>query len=179
MVRYSLLFWLPLYLASYLQMSPSHAGYISTRFELYGIGGVLLAAYLSDYVFHARRFLVAMMMMLMLACGCAAASLLHVGSAPWLPTAIVALLGCALFGADTILLGAATQDAAGTEQIGTVAGFVDGAGSIGQLIAPLLIAFVSENFGWPTVFRYLAVIALLCAVLLGWGTRLERRMESV
>ena len=39
MIRYSLVFWLPLYLASQLKMTPVRAGYVSSGLEGYGVAG--------------------------------------------------------------------------------------------------------------------------------------------
>jgi MFS transporter, OPA family, sugar phosphate sensor protein UhpC len=175
LIRYSLLFWLPLYLTDQLLMTPVGAGYASSQLEGYGVLGVVAAGYLSDYVFKARRFPVAMLMMVLLSFICVIASYLSPGAPAWRIGLIVALLGCATYGADTILVGAAVQDAAKLENVGTVAGVVDGAGSFGQVLSPLLVAFVSSRFGWPAVFRGLAAMAIACSVLLAWNLGLERK----
>lgn len=179
MIRYSLTFWLPLYLVSQLKMTPVHAGYLSGWLEGYGVVGVLVAAYASDYLFHARRFPVAALMMLLLVAICIAASCLSAAAAAWQATLIVALLGGAIFGADTLLVGAATLDSAKGEHMGTVAGAVDGAGSAGQVLSPLLVVLVSQSWGWPAVFRCLSLMALLCALLLILGAKTERTSLAV
>jgi sugar phosphate permease len=174
LIRYSLLFWLPLYMTSHLQMTPTHAGYASSRLEGYGIAGVLGAGYLSDILFKARRFPVAALLMFLLAIICVFASHLGLESSDWRIGVVIALLGFMIYGADTILVGAATQDAARLEHMGTLAGVVDGAGSLGQVLSPLLIVFVSERFGWPSVFQALAMAAVACSILLVSSVRLER-----
>ncbi len=174
MIRYSLVFWLPLYLANQLKMTPVRAGYVSSGLEGYGVAGVLGAAYASDHLFRARRFPVAALMMLSLSATCIVTSYLTVVAAAWQVALILALLGCATYGTDTLLAGAATQDSANTEDIGTIAGAVDGAGSTGQILSPIFVAVISQHWGWPAVFRYLALTALLCAVLLALGLKTEQ-----
>ena len=80
------------------------------------------AAYASDHLFRARRFPVAALMMLSLSAACIVTSYLTVVAAAWQIALILALLGCATYGTDTLLAGAATQDSANTEDIGTIAG---------------------------------------------------------
>jgi sugar phosphate permease len=174
MIRYTLVFWLPLYLANQLKMTPIRAGYVSSGLEGYGVAGVLGAAYASDHLFRARRFPVAALMMLSLSATCIVTSYLSVVASAWQIAVILALLGCATYGTDTLMAGAATQDSANTEDIGTIAGAVDGAGSTGQILSPIFVAVISQHWGWPAVFRYLALTALLCSVLLALGVKTER-----
>src|SRR5262245_22474161 len=48
LIRYSFLFWLPLYMTEVLQYSPVHSGYASAVYELAGLVGVLFAGYVSE-----------------------------------------------------------------------------------------------------------------------------------
>jgi sugar phosphate permease len=172
--RYSLLFWLPLYLTDYLKMSLVRAGYVSSVFEVVGIVGVLAAAYLSDFVFGARRLPVAFLFTSMLACGCMLTSMIE-PSVRDLSLFAFAILGACTFGADTLLVGVATQESAAEGKVGTATGFVDGCGSLGQLLAPILVVNISQLFGWPNVFRCLGVAALVCSYILRGGFQSEHR----
>jgi sugar phosphate permease len=173
LIRYSLLFWLPVLLAGQLHILPVRAGYLSSWLSAVGILGVLSAAYLSDYLFRAKRFPVAMLMMVLLTVTCLWASKLNVNSEYWFVILVMALLGYATYGADTLLVGAAAQDAARSSHMGTIAGIVDGTGSIGAVLSPLLVSLIMKLWGWPAVFEFLAVIAGLCAALLLWGRATE------
>jgi MFS transporter, OPA family, sugar phosphate sensor protein UhpC len=174
LVRYSLLFWLPLFLSNQLGILPVQAGHAASWLGAYGVIGVLGAAYLSDYVFKSRRFPVAMLMMLLLSVVCIAASQLSSGVANWRVLLVVALLGCATYGADTLLVGAAAQDATGVAHMGTVSGIIDGAGSGGEVLSPIFVSLIARLWGWPGVFQCLGAIALLCTIVLALGLTTER-----
>ncbi len=174
MTRYSLLFWLPLYLTDSLKMPFARAGYISSVFQIVGIAGVLAAGYLSDFVFRSHRLPVAFLFTCMLACGCFFTSMIE-PSVRYLSLFDFAILGACTFGADTLLVGVATQESVVERKVGTAMGFVDGCGSFGQLLAPVLVANVSQLFGWPSVFRCLGVAAVVCSCILWGGCQTERR----
>jgi MFS transporter, OPA family, sugar phosphate sensor protein UhpC len=179
LIRYSLLFWLPLFLSSQLRIPPVRAGHSASWLGIYGVIGVLCAAYLSDYVFKARRFPVALFMMLLLSVACLIASHLGPGAPNWRVLLSMALLGCATYGADTLLVGAAAQDASGDEHMGTIAGIVDGAGSGGEVLSPILVSLIARLWGWPAVFQSLSAVAVLCAALLALGLGTERTTATV
>ena len=80
--RYSLLFWLPLYLVQRMQYNESQAGYTSSLLELVGFSGALIAGYVSDRLLNGRRYPVGATMLF----GLAAALLMHPvisGSVRW------------------------------------------------------------------------------------------------
>ena len=66
-IRYSLLFWLPFYMAQELKYDTGEAGYTSIAFDVAGVFGVILAGFISDKLFKSRRAPPAVIMMLMLA----------------------------------------------------------------------------------------------------------------
>jgi MFS transporter, OPA family, sugar phosphate sensor protein UhpC len=179
LIRYSLLFWLPLFLTKQLGITPVYAGHAASWLGGYGVLGVLAAAYLSDCLFKTRRFPVAMLMMFLLSIVCIAAAHLGEGATNWQVSSVVALLGFTTYGADTLLVGAAAQDAAGAAHMGTVAGIVDGAGSLGEVLSAIGVSFIARLWGWPAVFRSLAAVAILCATLLALGLTAERTTETV
>ncbi len=65
--------------------------------------------------------------------------------------------------------GAAAQDVGGGTA--TAAGIVNGVGSLGQLLSPLIVAFVADQYGWDYVFSVFVAFALAGAALLAtqWG----------
>jgi sugar phosphate permease len=165
MTRYSFLFWLPLYMTERLSYSPQQAGFASSAFEVIGFLGVLLAGYCSEKVTPGRRFPVGAAMMAGLALMCVLYPWLSRYGAAW-NVAAIALLGGFTFGPDTLMAGPGTQEAAPSEAVARAAGFVNGVGSIGQVVSPYFVAVISTHFGWDAMFYSLGVAALLGSAVL-------------
>ncbi|MPZ16414.1 MAG: MFS transporter [Luteitalea sp.] len=172
--RYAFLFWLPLYMTEQLGYTVDQAGYMASIFELSGFGGAILAGYVSDRLFQSRRFPVTALMFFMLAVVC----LVHPLTAGYGYVASgigIALIGIANYGPDTLLQGAAAQDAGAGLGTGTVSGLISGVGSVGQLFSPYLVAFVAARYGWNGLFQVFTVVAFvggaLQAILWNYGRR--------
>jgi sugar phosphate permease len=173
--RYSFLFWLPLYLTERLGYAPQQAGYLSSIYELAGIGGALLAGYASDKLTGARRFPVVCVMMLGLAAACLFQPAL--AGLGWAGALIgVALIGVMTYGPDTMLQGAASQDVGGRDDAASAAGMVNGIASMGQLVSPYLVAQVATRWGWDVLFGAFVVISLAGAAVAAryWNFRTEK-----
>lgn len=164
LIRYSLLFWLPYYLQTVLHYAEDRAGYFSTSFEIGGIVGAILFGLLTDRV---RRLSRAAWSALSLV-GLAGALLLYtrVGSDPALNFAAMALVGALLFGPDTVISGCASQDLGGRYAAATAAGLVNGVGSLGPILQGRFTAYVSERYGWNTLFDCFVALALVGALAL-------------
>jgi len=174
MVRYSFLYWLPLYMTQRLRYSPSEAGYTSSLYEFVGFAGAILAGYVSDKFMQARRIPVAAVMFGGLALMCCLhptfAAMGRGGVA-----ASIALIGIMNFGPDTLLQGAASQDAGAKWGVGTASGFISGFGSVGQLFSPYFVAYVAGKYGWDRLFYAFVVIALVGGALLATQWNREAR----
>ncbi|MFN7919694.1 MAG: MFS transporter [Bryobacteraceae bacterium] len=170
MARYSFLFWLPLYMTEHLNYSPVQAGYASSAFELVGFGGVLMAGYASEHVTRGSRIPVASAMMAVLAALCLLYPKL---SSAGLESNLagIALIGAFTFGPDTLMAGVGTQEAALPGTTARAAGFVNGVGSVGQVLSPYLVALVSSRFGWEALFASLSIAAFLGAASLATQCR--------
>jgi OPA family sugar phosphate sensor protein UhpC-like MFS transporter len=170
--RYSFLFWLPLYLSEHLHYRPDQAGYLSSVYELAGIGGALFAGFMSARVAGSRRYPVVSLML----GGLAVACLVHTGLARmgWTGSlAAISLIGFMTYGPDTLLQGAASQDAGGSEGAAAAAGLVNGVASLGQLVSPYLVALVATRWGWDALFSCFVAVAVAGAALsaLFWNMR--------
>jgi OPA family sugar phosphate sensor protein UhpC-like MFS transporter len=172
--RYSLLFWMPLYLVQRMQYSESQAGYTSSLFELVGFSGALIAGYVSDRLMNGRRYPVGASMLFMLA----AALLMHPVFARLGPLAMgcsISLLGILVYGPDLLMSGPASIDAVSPRHAARAAGIVNGVGSLGQLVSAYVVAVIVTRFGWDQLFTFF----LLCAVAAGglltlkWNKGLE------
>lgn len=172
LIRYSLLFWLPLYLHKALGYSEGGAGYQSLSFELGGVAGAITAGALSDR-FTGRRGPVLVVMVL----GLAGAFLLYGQLAAIGPIANFAgmsLCGFMLFGPDALLSATAAQDLGGEGGAGTAAGVINGVGSVGAIAQGAVTAWVAAHWGWPALFNVFIGLAVACAALLAVYAARER-----
>lgn len=172
MTRYAFLFWLPLYMTEALQYTPQQAGYASSVYELIGFVGVLAAGYLSEHAGKGKRFGVSAVMMGVLALLCVAYP--YLSGAGWLwNVTMIAAIGAVTFGPDTLMAGAAVQDAVPPESTASAAGFVNGVGSSGQILSPYVVSLLSGWFGWHTLFAVLGAASLVGALALAtqWKDR--------
>jgi sugar phosphate permease len=173
--RYSLLFWLPLYLVQKMHYSDSFAGYTSSLFELVGFLGALIAGYVSDRLMNARRYPVGATMLFSLA----AVLLVHPLIARLGPVAMAAsisLLGILIYGPDVLMSATASVDAVSPEQAARAVGIVNGIGSLGQLISAYVVAIIVSRFGWDQLFVFFVVCSLAAGGLLTlrWNKGIDR-----
>lgn len=173
-MRYSFLYWLPLYMVERMRYAEDEAGYASSVFELVGFAGALAAGYASDKLFGARRFPVACLMLLGLAAACLAHPMLA-ASGWWGNVAGIALIGMMLYGPDTLMQGAASQDAGTPESAATAAGLICGIASAGQLVSPHATALLATRYGWDALFQFFVLVSLAAAGLtaLQWRYRAQ------
>ncbi len=166
LMRYGFLFWLPYYLHVSLQYGKREAVFVSIAFELGGAIFVVIAGLVADRLLGKRRILVAS--------ACAAllffALFLYreLGTQGVVPNiALLMLVGGFLFGADTLISGAAAQDLGGPHAASLACGLINGLGSVGAVAQALLLLPIKDAFGWDGVFvMFQAMAVLSCVVLL-------------
>jgi len=176
LMRYAFLFWLPTYLTQSLKYTTEISGYTSSLFEIFGFAGVLIAGYVSDKIYHARRFPVASLMMF----GLFIIMLLHFSLTTlgyWGNFIAIACIGLFLYGPDSIISGAMAVDL-GKEAAGTTAGFINGVGSAGQIVSPYVVAYVSARYGWEMLFKVFIVTSLISALLLSLKWNYEKNLRK-
>ena len=170
--RYALMFWLPLYMVNRLKYGLQTSGYLSSLYELVGIAGAVLAGYVSDRFSQSRRAPVSAIMLcgfgIVLAMEPAFTRFGILGTA-----AIISLAGIFSFGPDTLLSGAGAQDIGELQAAATAAALVDGIGHLGAIFSPYVVVFMSERYGWDSLFVLLAGAAFLggAALIPIWNLR--------
>ena len=162
--RYALQLWLPYYLHKQLGYADDKAGSIAAAFEAGGLVGVITIGALSDKRSLGRLPLSAASLVGLALALLACVQLL--GHATWLNVGLLALTGALLFAPDSIVCGAAAQDAGGRNAASMATGFVNGTGSIGALIVGLLLPPMVSLYGWNSLFPCLVGMALLGALSL-------------
>jgi sugar phosphate permease len=172
MTRYTLLFWLPLYLTSSLGYTQHSADHFASYFELFGFLGPLVSAYSLRRWLGERRMVLGAGMLFALAFIC----LLHpvLAGSGWFGTAVsISLMGILIYGVDVLMSAMAVLDAVPDQLHGRAAGFVNGIGSIGQTLSPFLVTIFVLQFGWAKLFDLFVFFALVAGGVCAFGTRLQ------
>lgn len=167
LVSYTFLFWLPLYITNVEHLDAKKAGDLSTLFDVGGIFGGILAGIISDRL--KKRASTCGIMLLI------AAPTLYIFSAiskMGFEATVVMLLICgALVNGPYALITTAVSADLGTHKslqgnaraLSTVTAIIDGTGSVGAALGPLLAGLLSPS-GWNNVF-YMLIVADACALL--------------
>jgi len=135
---------------------------------------VILAGFISDKLFKSRRAPPAVIMMLMLA----ATTFLYTevsGLGKVENLVAIAILGFLLYGPDALISGVAAVDFGHGRASALAAGFVNGLGSIGGALSGVVVGYVSELYGWSSVFMIFSPLCVLGALLMTtlWNTTPE------
>lgn len=173
LVAYTFLYWLPYYIrqteiqGEYL--SDTASGNLSTLFDVGGVFGGILAGYLSDRL-KARAFTVASFMYAAIP---ALLIYLNFGSLSlWLNVILLFVAGIFVNGPYALITTAVSADLGTHESLkgnsralAIVTAIIDGTGSVGAALGPLLTGFISEA-GWTSVFAMLTMSCLFAGLLL-------------
>ncbi|KAK7330819.1 hypothetical protein VNO77_25022 [Canavalia gladiata] len=173
LVAYTFLYWLPFYLTQTdiggKYISVKSAGNLSTLFDVGGIFGGILAGYISDKL-NARALTAASFMY------AAIPSMLlyrRYGSVSMNTNIGLMMVTGLLVNGPYALITTAVSADLGTHSslrgdsraLATVTAIIDGTGSVGASLGPLLTGFLSEA-GWNDVFLMLILGAFIAGLLL-------------
>lgn len=164
MTRYALLFWLPLYLIQAVHYSDNVALSTSSLFELFGFLGALLATHLSAKYFRSRRYPVAAIFLFAL--GFLALLQPIVNPLGWWAGAIsISLMGLLVYGTDALMISVAVLESVPYSHAGRAIAVANGAGSVGQTLAPLLVTAFAHHYGWDNLFNLFLITSLIAALI--------------
>jgi OPA family sugar phosphate sensor protein UhpC-like MFS transporter len=163
LMRYAFIYWLPFYLAEAYHYDKVKAGYVSIAFDAGGIPVVIFAGYMADRLLGRRRIATAAFWCFAL---CGALALYRVIGDDGLGWNILGLclIGGALFAADSLVSGSASQDLGGPHASALACGLVNGIGSIGGIVQGFVTVYVSDTYGWDALFQVFMVLAVLSAL---------------
>ncbi|XP_051138228.1 putative glycerol-3-phosphate transporter 1 [Andrographis paniculata] len=173
LVAYTFLYWLPFYIShTAIQgryLSNEESGNLSTVFDVGGVVGGILAGHISDHL-NARAITAASFMY------CAIPALFFYrsyghASMTW-NVILMFITGLFVNGPYALITTAVSADL-GTHSslkgnaraLATVTSIIDGTGSIGAAIGPLLTGYISAR-SWNAVFTMLMGAALIAGLLL-------------
>lgn len=164
LVAYTFLYWLPFYIrhtaVAGVHFSHKTAGMLSTIYDIGGVLGGIMAGYISDRI-EAR----AITSILFFTSSILSLILYRVyGSSSMLANISLMFLSGALVNGPYALITTAVAADLGTQQNGegqgnsqalaTVTAIIDGTGSVGAAVGPLLAGYMSTK-GWNSVFGML------------------------
>ncbi|XP_063989628.1 glucose-6-phosphate exchanger SLC37A2 isoform X2 [Diachasmimorpha longicaudata] len=176
LVSYTFLYWLPLYINASTTYSPTLSADLSILFDVGGIAGAIAAGILSDYTGMSAVTCSGMLIL--------AVPMLFIydstGSTNLGTNVVLLLVTGALVNGPYALITTAVSAELGTHKslgddskaLATVTAIIDGTGSIGAAVGPLLAGLVSRWMGWHNVFYMLMAADALALLFL---TRLTYR----
>lgn len=194
LIAYTFLYWLPYYIKSTpiegRQLDAKQAGDLSTLFDVGGVAGGILAGHLSDKTganaLVATSFTMASVPFLYMYRYYGHISFLY-------NVALMMLCGFFVNGPYALITTAVSADLGSHEclqgnakALATVTAIIDGMGSIGAAIGPMLTGYISEAGGFDGVFVMLYLSATLAGLLLvqlclkevsAWGGARWRRYQ--
>ncbi|CAG5866023.1 unnamed protein product [Menidia menidia] len=169
LVSYTFLFWLPLYITKAAHLDAKKAGDLSTLFDVGGIVGGVLAGVISDKV--GKRASTCAVMLLLAAPTLYGFSM--ISELGLRPTVGMLLVCGGLVNGPYALITTAVSADLGTHKslrgnaraLSTVTAIIDGTGSVGAALGPLLAGLLSAG-GWDQVFYMLMTADFLALLLL-------------
>ncbi|XP_076619137.1 major facilitator superfamily transporter 16 isoform X1 [Colletes latitarsis] len=170
LVSYTFLYWLPLYIAASTTYDTTLSAHVSVLFDVGGIAGAIIAGVLSDYSGMSALTCAVML-------GFAVPALFiydYIGSTGLAINIILLLIVGILVNGPYALITTAVSAELGThpslgnnsKALATVTAIIDGTGSIGAAVGPLLAGLVSHWAGWHNVFYMLMVADMLALLFL-------------
>ncbi|XP_076902213.1 putative glycerol-3-phosphate transporter 5 [Bidens hawaiensis] len=184
LVAYTFLYWLPFYIrhtaVAGVNLSHKTAGILSTIFDIGGVIGGILAGYISDLI-DARA--VTSVTFLTLSIPALVLYRLY-GSISMFSNILLMFLSGLLVNGPYALITTAVAADLGTQSsikgnsraLATVSAIIDGTGSVGAALGPLLAGYISTR-GWNIVFLMLILSLAIAGLLLVRVVRSEVRVK--
>lgn len=171
LVAYTFLYWLPFYIRHTAvageHLSHKTSGILSTIFDIGGVFGGVLAGYISDMI-GARA--VTSIVFLFLSIPTLISYRLYGSLSMFANIVLMFLSGLLVNGPYSLIttavaadLGTQCSDRGNSRALATVTAIIDGTGSVGGAIGPLLAGYISTR-GWNSVF-FMLILAIFCATL--------------
>ncbi|KAB7503871.1 Glucose-6-phosphate exchanger [Armadillidium nasatum] len=170
LVSYTFLYWLPHYLADTTDNTASESGLMSTFFDIGGIIGGILAGMLNDWtempasvctvllIFAVVFIYIYQLISVTLTRAGNIVMLIVVGLLVNGPYALITTAVSAALGTHSSLQG-------NSKALSTVTSIIDGTGSLGAAVGPLITGVLTNLESWSYVF-IMMIIADICSCLL-------------
>ncbi|KAG6673565.1 hypothetical protein I3842_16G118100 [Carya illinoinensis] len=182
LVAYTFLYWLPFYIrhtaVAGVHLSHKTSGILSTIFDIGGVFGGILAGFVSD-VIDARA--VTSIVFLLLSIPALVLYRLYGSVSMFANIGLMLLSGLLVNGPYSLIttavaadLGTQSMVSGNSRALATVTAIIDGTGSVGAALGPLLAGYISSR-GWNSVFFMLIVSVFFASLFLIRVARSEIR----
>ena len=171
-VRIGVIFWMPLFLKEFKNVSLTHAAWQVAAYEVIGLAGGFAAGYLSDRIFINQRGAIGGIFMFCLALSLAAFWLTPAGY-PGLNALALLFIGFFVYGPQ-VLIGVASADFASKKAVGTANGFTGTMGYLGSAMSGICVGWLIDNVGWSGAFIFFIGSALLGAYMFALTYRIKQ-----
>jgi sugar phosphate permease len=171
--------WTPTYFTQAVGLSNSTAAARSALFPLFGGISVLLAGFLSDRLGSTGRAAIIFYGLALSGGALFALASLNFGSSKTGPVMLVTVVAFLMLGPYSYLAGAIALDFGGKQGSATAAGFIDGIGYLGGVLAGTTVAQLSVSYGWKGAFIMLASVAWLSSIAAAVYWVFQKRLTSV
>lgn len=167
-VRIGIIFWAPLFLKEFKNISLEHAGWQVAAYEVTGLLGGFAAGWISDKFMGGQRGPVGAFFMV-----CLAIALIMFWKMPegyvYFSTIALILVGFFVYGPQ-VLVGVASADFASKKAIGTANGLAGTMGYVGSGLSGICVGALIDNWGWSSAFIFFISAALTGAIffILTW-----------
>jgi MFS transporter, OPA family, sugar phosphate sensor protein UhpC len=164
-VRYGTLDWAPKFLAEVKHQPIEWAGGLSSLIEFVGIPGMLLAGWISDRFFDARRAPICFIYLLALAAVTLAFFFVPPGERV-LAAVAVGAIGFFTYGPQMLLAGVAAADTCGAQVASAAVGVTGLMSYVGAIATSLGTGALVDRYGWRGGFALWIGFTLLGALLM-------------
>ena len=167
-VRIGIIFWAPLFLKEFKNISLEHAGWQVAAYEVIGLLGGFSAGWVSDKIMGGQRGPVGALFMI-----CLAIALIMFWKMPesyiYFSTLALILVGFFVYGPQ-VLVGVASADFVSKKAIGTANGLAGTMGYVGSGLSGICVGALIDNWGWSSAFIFFISSALIGAIffMLTW-----------
>ena len=164
LVRETFNTWTPEYLHEVARMSDGAAGTASSLFPLLGGVSVIVCGYLSDRLGRTGRAAIIMLGLILSVPALLAMGYLPLGHSPLAAEIMLCAIAFVMLGPYSFLAGAVSLDFGGKKGSATAAGWIDGVGYIGGMLAGQGVGDIAERAGWGPAFLALTAVTVLSCV---------------
>jgi len=163
-VRFGTVDWMVKFLTEAKGANIEKGAVEASMIPLFGIAGMILAGWMSDKIFKARRAPATVIFFI----GCAVATLAIFYTPKelvWLETLFIGLTGFFTYGPQFLIAGAAAIDFGSRRAAATATGFIGSFGYLGAVFSSLGSGIIVDRWGWVGGIYFWTAAAILGAAL--------------